>query len=118
MGKLYKRQAAQAAGQRFSLRKHQKLVGDQGGGCNPRVFQLNRVVDTPRRTRASIRKGVDDDVTFVSQFLEKIRSRAGHFSSGDKLNPFVSLLEKLTHIREKFVGIGFVIVQQTNTLVP
>ena len=118
MGKLYKRQAAQAAGQRFSLRKHQKLVGDQGGGCNPRVFQLNRVVDTPRRTRASIGKGIDDDVASVGKLLEKIRSGAGHFSSGDELNTVVSLLQKRADIGEKFVGIGFVIVQQTNALVP
>mgnify|MGYP006955680906 CR=1 FL=1 len=38
-------------------------------------------------------------------------------SSGDELNPFVSLLEKLTHTSEKFVGIGLVIVQETNALV-
>jgi hypothetical protein len=117
MGKLYKRQVAQAAGQRFSLRKHKKLVGDQGGGCNARVFQLNGVVDTPRRARASIGKGVDDYVGSVGELLEKIRSGAGHFSSGDELNTVVSLLQKLTHMSEKFVGIGLVIVQQTNALV-
>ena len=117
MGKLYQSQVAQAAGQRFSLRKHKKLVGDHGGGCNARIFQLNGVVDTPRRARASIGKGVDDDIASVSELLEKIRSRAGHFSSRDKLNTVVSLLQKLAHMSEKFVGIGFVIVQQTNALV-
>jgi hypothetical protein len=39
------------------------------------------------------------------------------FSSRDELNTFVSLFEKLTHMSKKFVGIGFVIVQQTNALV-
>ena len=117
MGKLYKSQVAQAAGQRFSLRKHKKFVRDQGGGRNARVFQLNGVVDTPRRARPSIGKGVNDDVAFVGKFPEKIRSRAGHFSFRDKLNTVVSLLQKLTHMSEKFVGIGFVIVEQTNALV-
>ena len=78
------------------------------------VFQLNRVVDTPRRARASIGKRVDDDVAFAGKLLKKLRSRAGHFSSGDELNAVVSLLQKLAHMSEKFVGIGFVIVQQTN----
>ena len=117
MGKLYKRQVAQAAGQTLSLGKYQKLVGDQGGGRNTRVFQLNGVVDTPRRARASISKGVDDDVTSGSELLEKIRSRAGHFSFRDELNTIVSLLQKLAYMSEKFIGIGFVIVQKTNMLV-
>jgi hypothetical protein len=73
-------------------------------------------VDTPRRAGASIGKGVDDDVAFVGKLLEKIRPRAGHFSSRDELNTFVSLFEKFTHMSKKFVGIGFVIVQQTNAL--
>jgi hypothetical protein len=73
-------------------------------------------VDTPRRARASIGKGVDDDVAFVSEVLEKIRPRAGHFPSGDELNTFVSLLQKVAYVSEKFIGIGFVIVQQTNAL--
>src|SRR5215813_11561369 len=117
MRKFNQPQIAQSAGRRFGLRKQKKFVGDHGSGWNTRVFQLNGVVDTPRRARASIRKGVDDDVTFVSQLPEKIRSRAGHFSSGDELNTFISLREKLTHMSEKFVGIGFVIVQKTNALV-
>jgi hypothetical protein len=74
-------------------------------------------VDTPRRARASIGKSVDDDVAFVGKLLEKIRSGAGHFSSRDKLNTIVSLLQKLAHIGEKFVGIGFVIVEQADALV-
>jgi hypothetical protein len=73
-------------------------------------------VDTPRRARASIGKGVDDDVAFVSELLEKIRPRAGHFPSGDELNTFVSLLQKVAYVSEKFIGIGFVIIQQTNAL--
>ena len=39
------------------------------------------------------------------------------FLSGDELNTVVSLLQKLAHMSEKFVGIGFVIVQETNALV-
>jgi hypothetical protein len=117
MGEPNERQVAQAAGQRFGLGKHKKLIGDQSGGRNSRVFQLNGVVDTPRRARSSIRKGVDDAVASISELMEKIRSRAGHFSSGDDLDTFVSLLQKLADMSEKFVGIGFVIVQQTNTLV-
>src|SRR5262245_33681645 len=116
MGKLNQAQLAQSTSLGFRLGKQKKFVRDHGGSGNARVFQLNRVVDTPRRARASIRKGVDDDVTFVSQLLEKIRSGAGHFSSRDDLNPFVSLLEKLTHMSEKFVGIGLVVVQETNAL--
>src|SRR5262249_35523056 len=64
-----------------------------------------------------IGKGVDNDVTFVSQLPEKIRPRAGHFPSGDELHTFVSLLKKLTDMSEKLVGIGLVIVQKTNALV-
>jgi hypothetical protein len=74
-------------------------------------------VDTPRRARASIGKGVDDDVAFISQLLDKSRPRAGHFPSGNELNTFVSLPEKLTHMSEKFIGIRFVVVQKTNALV-
>jgi hypothetical protein len=74
-------------------------------------------VDTPRRARASIRKGVDDDIAFVSQLLEKIRPGAGHFPSVDELNAVVSLLQQLGHLSQKFVGIGFVIVEETNALV-
>src|SRR5262245_4301381 len=117
MGKLNQAQLAQSTSLGFRLGKQKKFVRDHGGSGNARVFQLNRVVDTPRRARASIRKGVDDDVTFGSQLLEKIRSGAGHFCSGDELNRFVSLLEKPTHMSEKFVGIGLVIVQKTNALV-
>jgi hypothetical protein len=74
-------------------------------------------VDTPRRARASISKGVDDDVASVGKLLEKIRPGAGHFPSGDKLNTFVALLEQLAHMSEKFVGIGLVVVQKTYALV-
>jgi hypothetical protein len=117
MRKLYKRQVGQAAGQGFSLRKHKKLVGDQGGGWNTRIFQLNGVVDTPRRARSSIGKSVDDDVASLGKLLEKIRSCAGHFSSGNELNTVVALLQKLADIDEKFIGIGFVIVQEANAFV-
>ena len=54
----------------------------------------------------------------VGKLRQKIRSGAGHFSSGDELNTIVSLLQKRADIGEKFVGIGFVIVQQANALVP
>jgi hypothetical protein len=117
MGKLYKRQVAQAASQRFSFRKHKKLIGDQGGGWNTRVFQLNGVVDTPRRARASIGKRIDNDVASAAELLEVIRFGAGHFSFGDDLNTVVSLLQKLSDIGKKLVCIRFVIVQQTNALV-
>ena len=117
MGKLYKRQLAQAASQRFSLRKHKKLIGDQGDGWNTGVFQLNGVVDTPRRARASIGKRIDNDVASPAELPKVIRFGAGHFSFGDELNTVVSLLQKLSDIREKLVCIRFVIVQQTNALV-
>src|SRR6266478_2933266 len=117
MGKLYKRQLAQAASQRFSLRKHKKLIGDQGEGWNTGVFQLNGVVDTPRRARASIGKRIDYDVATVNELLNAIGLGAGHFSFGDELNTVASLLQKRSDIAEKLVGIGFAIVQQTNALV-
>jgi len=117
MGKLYKRQVAQPAGQRFSLRKRKKLISDQGSGWNGRVFQLNGVVDTPRRARASIGKRIDDDVTSAAEILEVIRFGAGHFSLRDELNTGVSLLQNRSDISEKLVRIRFVIVQQTNALV-
>jgi hypothetical protein len=74
-------------------------------------------VDTPRRARASIREGVDDDIALVSQLLEKSRSRAGHFPFGNELDTFVSCPEKLAHMSEKFIGIGFIVVQKTYALV-
>jgi hypothetical protein len=49
----------------------QDLVKDTGGGCNPRVFQLGAVVDTPLRARASIGKAVDDDVAFIGELLRR-----------------------------------------------
>ena len=117
MGKLYKRQVAQPASQRFSLRKRKKLISDQGSGWNGRVFQLNGVVDTPRRARASIGKRIDDDVTSAAEILEVIRFGAGHFSLRDELNTGVSLLQNRSDISEKLVRIRFVIVQQANALV-
>jgi hypothetical protein len=74
-------------------------------------------VDTPRRARTSIGKGVDDDVASVSELLKKFRARAGHFSFRDELNTVVPLLQKLPYMSEEFVGVGFVIVQQANALV-
>ena len=74
-------------------------------------------MDTPRRAGASIGKGVDDDIASVGKLLKKIRRRAGHFPSGDELHTFVSLLEKLTDMSEKFIGIGLIVVQKTYTLV-
>jgi hypothetical protein len=115
MRKFYERQIAHAPGQRFSLRKHQKLIGHQGGSRDARLFQLNGVVDTPRRARPSIGKGVDDYVAPVDQLLKTIRYCAGHFSFGYELNVVVALPEQVADIAKKFVCVGFVIVQQTDT---
>lgn len=95
MRKLDQPQVAQPTGQRFSLGEQKKFVCDQGCGWNARIFQLHGVVDTPRRARASIGKGVDDDVASVGKLLEKIRSRAGHLPSRDDLNTVVPLLQKV-----------------------
>ena len=93
MGKLNQPQVVQASAQRFSLRQQEKFVRDYGSGRNPRVFELNGVVDTPRRAGASIGEGVDNDIAPVSELLDKIRSGAGHFSSLDELNTLVPLFQ-------------------------
>src|SRR5581483_7944816 len=51
---LDQRQVGQSARGRFGARQRHKLVGDDGRGGNAQAFELDGVVDTPRRARASI----------------------------------------------------------------
>jgi hypothetical protein len=105
-----------AAGRRLGFGQRQKLIGDQGSGGNPRAFELYRVVDTPRRAGASIAEGVDDHVASVGQFLQTVRSGTAHFSFGNQLDTVATFFQKRPDKGEKLIGIGFVVIEETDLL--
>ena len=78
------------------------------------AFELDRVVDTPRRARASIGKRVDHDIAARDQLGQTVRFGPAHFALRDKLDVAVAPLEQLTDELQKFVGIGLVVVEQTD----
>ncbi len=74
-------------------------------------------MDTPRRARASISKGVDDDVALGAKLPETIGLHSAHLAPEDELR-VITLLEQIADIPQKVVGVWLAVVEQADPRLP
>ena len=92
MWDLNKGKIAQSTGLSLHFCENKKFLSNDGSSRNSRRLKQGRVVDTPRRARASIGKGVDDNVALFYEILDTIGLGAAHLPPKNNFDSLVSLL--------------------------
>src|SRR3954470_23734710 len=95
-------QIVDTAASSLCSRQQKKSVCNDGRCRHPAVFELYRVVDTPRRARASIGEGIDDEVTIIAQFRQAIGLGPAHFTLSEKFD-MILVPQQRAQVTEKMV---------------
>ena len=114
MRHLYERKIRQSPSLSFGDSKNDKLVGYDSGGRNRCCFELDGVVDTPRRTCPSISKRCDHVIASFFEFRKTISLRTVHFAPENNLYPRIFFQQEPTNMLQKLIGVGLAIVEKSN----